>query len=162
MRNARLSWVILVFTLAVAELAAQPPAKSSAGDVDAIKKVGDTYVKASLARDAKAVAALYTEDAIEMPPNAPAIKGRAAILQYYESEFGGGTNVNSFTLTHIDVDAAGDQGYMVGTYAQSVTPKGATNPVTDNGKYTVILKRVKGVWLVAYAIYNSDQPPQKG
>jgi hypothetical protein len=43
-----------------------------------------------------------------------------------------------------------------------VTPKGATNPVTDSGKYTVILKRVGSAWQVAYAIYNSDQPPPKG
>ena len=161
MRTARLSWVILVF-MAVAGLATQPPAKSSGGDVDAIKKLADDYVKASLARDAKAVAALYAEDAIEMPPNAPLVKGRAAILQYYESEFGSGMNVNSFTLTHIEAHVSADRGYLVGTYAQSVTPKGATNPVTGTGKYTVILKRVKGAWLVAYAIYNSNEPPTKG
>jgi uncharacterized protein (TIGR02246 family) len=161
MRTARLLWVILVFTLAATGLAAQPPSKSG-GDVEAIKKVADTYVKASLARDAKAVAALYAEDAIEMPPNAPIVKGRAAILAYYENEFGGAMNVNSFNLTHIDAHVAADRGYLVGTYTQSVTPKGATNPVSGSGKYTVILKRVGGAWLVAYAIYNSDQPPTKG
>jgi ketosteroid isomerase-like protein len=161
MRTPRLSWVILAFTLAVAGLAAQPPTKGGE-DVEGIKKIGDAYVKASLARDAKAIAALYTDDAIEMPPNQPMVKGRAANLQYYEQAFGGGMNVNSFALTHIDIHAAGDRGYDVGTYTQSVTPKGATNPVTDSGKYTVILKRVGSAWQVAYAIYNSDQPPPKG
>jgi hypothetical protein len=41
-----------------------------------------------------------------------------------------------------------------------VTPKGAA-PVSDSGKYTVIVKRSGTSWLVAYAIYNSDQPPPK-
>jgi uncharacterized protein (TIGR02246 family) len=162
MRTVRLSWVILVFTLAATGLAAQLPSKTGGNDADAIKKVADAYVKATLAGDAKAIAALYTEDAIEMPPNAPMVKGRAAILQFYEKAFAGGTTINSFTLTHLDTHAAGDRGYDVGTYTQGATPKGATNPVADSGKYTVILKRVGSAWLVAYAIYNSDQPPTKG
>ena len=47
----------------------------SSSDEAAIKQVGDDYVKATLAADAKAVAALYTEDAVEMPPNVPVSKG---------------------------------------------------------------------------------------
>ena len=38
----------------------------------------------------------------------------------------------------------------------------ATAPVSDSGKYTVIVKRSGAGWHVAYAIYNSDQPPPKG
>ena len=68
--------------------------------------------------------------------------------------------MNSFTLVHLESQATGDRAYDVGTYQQSVTPKGATSAVTDSGKYAVILKRVGGDWQVAYAIYNSDQPPQ--
>ena len=48
----------------------------------AIREVADAYVKATTSGDAKAVAALYTEDAVEMPPNLPPVKGRAAIQQY--------------------------------------------------------------------------------
>jgi hypothetical protein len=51
---------------------------TSSGEA-AIKQVADAYVKATLAGDAKAIAALYTEDAVEMPPNVPSVKGRAAI-----------------------------------------------------------------------------------
>lgn len=132
-----------------------------AGTADAIKAVADAYVKAMLASDAKGVAALYAEDAIEMPPQQPMIKGRAAIEQYYEKELASGMTMNSFTLAHLDSQAIGDRGYDVGTYQQSVTPKGATAAQNDTGKYTVILKRVAGAWRIAYAIYNSDQPPPK-
>jgi ketosteroid isomerase-like protein len=48
-----------------------------------IVKVSDAYVKAMLAPDTAAVAALYEEDAVEMPACQPLIKGRAAIEQYF-------------------------------------------------------------------------------
>jgi uncharacterized protein (TIGR02246 family) len=167
MRTAGLSAAIVLFAVTAATVSAQKPAapeqaKGRAEGTDAITAIGDAYVKAVMAGDAKAIAALYTEDAIEMPANEPMIKGRAAILQYYQKELGGGAvTINSFTLRHIETHASGDRGYDVGTYQQSVTPKGATGPVTDTGKYTIIVKRVGGAWQVAYAIYNSDQPQKR-
>jgi hypothetical protein len=75
--------------------------QSTSSDEAAIKQVADAYVKATLAGDAKAIAALYTEDAVEMPPNVPSVKGRAAIEQYYMKLFSGGTKVGQFALTHL-------------------------------------------------------------
>ena len=157
---------LLLFVLAVAMVSAQAPAtggKTAAGPsgADAIKAVADAYVKATLAGDAKAIAALYTDDAVEMPPNQPMIKGKDAIQQFYEKEMASGMKMTSFTVTHLDTNASGDRGYDVGTYRQSLTLKGASAPVSDSGKYTVILKRSAAGWKVAYAIYNSDQPPPK-
>ena len=124
----------------------------------AIKQVADAYVKASLASDAKAVAALYTEDAVEMPPNQPPVKGRTAIEQHYAKLFAGGGKVGAFALTHLESRASGDLGYDAGTYQQTMTPPGQAAPMKDTGKYVVILKRVTNEWKVAYAIYNSDLP----
>jgi uncharacterized protein (TIGR02246 family) len=127
----------------------------------AIKQVADAYVKATLAGDAKAIAALYTEDAVEMPPNVPSVKGRPAIEQYYMKLFSGGTKVGQFALTHLESRAVGDTGYDVGTYQQSMNPPGQTTATSDTGKYVVILRRSQGAWKVAYAIYNSDQAPPR-
>ena len=126
-----------------------------------IRKVADAYVKATLAGDARAVAALYTEDAVEMPPNQPAARGRAAIEAYYQKQFSDpSVKFSDFTLNHLETTAAGEVGYDVGTYKQAMTMQG--KPATDSGKYAVILKKVGGEWKVAYAIYNSDQPPMGG
>ena len=153
----RLSCVLIV--LAAPVLLAQstkPPAATQ--DIDqAIRAVADQYVKATLAGDAKAIATLYAEDAIEMPPNEPPVKGRAAIQQYYEKQFKQG-KMSSFTLDHFEARAAGDIGYDVGTYRQNMTPASGT-AMDDSGKFIVILERTAGKWLVAYAIYNSDRPP---
>jgi uncharacterized protein (TIGR02246 family) len=143
--------------------ASQTKTAATASGSAAIKQVADSYVKATLAGDAKAVGALYTEDAVEMPPNQPMIKGRSAIEQYYAKLFGGGMKIMNFTLDHLDSRAMGDNAWDVGTYKQSMQGEtGTTTPSSDSGKYVVLLKRVGGAWKVAYAIYNSDTPPQAG
>lgn len=135
--------------------------QSTSGEAAAIKQVADNYVKAALAGDANGIAALYTEDAIEMPPNQPMLKGRTAIQQYYVKLFSDGTKMTSFTLDHIETQSSADNGWDVGTYRQTMQGEAAaTAPTSDTGKYVVLLKRVGGSWKVAYAIYNSDMAPQ--
>ena len=155
MRKPHGAFVLVVLVCVV--LAYQTPKAQSPAAGAEIAKVSDAYVKASLAADAKAIAALYTEDAVEMPPNQPMVKGRAAIEQYYTKQFGGTAKLQSFTLTKIESNAAGDIGYEVGMYRQTITD--GQHPMDDTGKYTVVMKRTGGVWKVAYAIYNSDTPP---
>ena len=150
--------VVMVAALSsagAAQSTPQPPAKGGSVDT-AIRAVADMYVKATMAGDAKAVAALYTEDAMEMPPNQPPVKGRAAIQQYYEKQFAAAKMANFF-LTHLETHAVGDRGYDVGTYRQTVGPAGGAG-MDDTGKYVVILKRSGGNWRVAYAIYSSNRP----
>jgi uncharacterized protein (TIGR02246 family) len=160
MRTAAIVGFTLVSSLA---FGAKPQAGRQAAGSDAgIKQIADSYVKATLAGDPKAVAALYTEDAVEMPPNTPPIKGRAAIEAYYTKMMSGGGKVNSFSIDHTESHASGDTGYDVGTYKQSMTPPGATAPLSETGKYVVLLKKTAGAWKVAYAIYNSDAPPPTG
>lgn len=149
----------LAAALSTVVLAAQPPSQPStrSANIDAaIKAVADQYVKAGLAGDAKAIAALYTADAVEMPPNRPPVKGRAAVQQFYEQQFKAG-KITDFVLDHLETRAVGDTGYDVGTYRQKMTPA-TGQAVNDTGKYIVILKRTEGAWKVAYAIYNSDTP----
>jgi ketosteroid isomerase-like protein len=155
MRNVRAS--VVLGALVAAVLVAAPVRAQSAGSAADIVKVADAYVKASLAGDIKAIVALYTDDAIEMAPYQPMIKGKAAIEQHYTKEMSGPAKLKSFTLTHIESKMSGDIGYDVGSYAQSVSDGKQT--MNDTGKYTVILKRVGGAWKVAYAIYNSDSRP---
>jgi uncharacterized protein (TIGR02246 family) len=155
--------IVAVTMLCAAAAAAQQGAGQGQGQgaapIDAaITRVADAYVKATLAGDAKAVAALYTEDAVEMPPNQPLIKGRAAIQQHYEKLFAGGMKIGRFTLDHLETRAMGDAGYDVGTYQQNLTPPSVSAPLDDSGKYIVVLKRIGRDWKVAYAIYSSDRP----
>lgn len=126
-----------------------------------IKSITDAYTKAVLAGDAPAVAMLYAEDAVEMPPNRPLIKGRAAIQQYYDGLFKQ-MKPAAFTLTHLDSHLSADHGHDVGTYRQNFKGSGAADAAREEtGKYTVIVRRVGTEWKVVSAIYNSDQPAMK-
>jgi uncharacterized protein (TIGR02246 family) len=149
-----------------APLVASPPLRGGmvgtlATDPDpAITKRADAYVAAMLAGDATAVVSLYRDDAVEMPPCQPSVRGRAAIEQYYRKLFEGApARITGFTLTHAETRVAGDVAYDVGTSRQTVsTPSGA---VEETGKFLVLLKRTDGEWKVAYAIYSGDRlaPP---
>ena len=146
---------VIGWSALAATLATVAAAQTATTPDPALVKIGDAYQAASLAGDVKAIMALYADDAIEMPPNHPPVKGRAAIEAYYVEQFRMG-KLTAFTLTHLDTRTSGDIGYDVGTYTQTM---GGEKPMKDSGKYTVIFRRVGGSWKVSSAIYNSDVPP---
>jgi ketosteroid isomerase-like protein len=123
-----------------------------------IVKTADAYLKAVLAGDAAAVGATYREDAVEMPPGRPPLRGRAAIEHHYRELFQGPVKITAFTFSHLEATSAGAIGYTAGTYEQkrSGVPAG---PIDDTGKFVVIVKRTGGAWKAAFVIYNSDHPP---
>ena len=146
----------LIALLSGSLLAAPPPPPPAAND-PAIIAVADAYVAAVLKGDTAGIVNLYTDDAIEMPPNAAAVKGRAALSEFYKKQMAD-VKFSAFTLNHLESRAAGDVGYDVGTYSQTLTPTGAPAPVNDTGKYIVVVKKGGGKWRVAYVVYNSDLP----
>jgi uncharacterized protein (TIGR02246 family) len=164
--SALVGIIVLSAAMAAAQTATAPaktPATQAASGGAAVKQVADSYVQAVLAGDPKAVVALYAEDAVEMPPNQPLLKGRAAIQSYYEKVFGSGRKVMNFTLDHIESHTSGDTAFDAGTYKQSMQGEtGTATATSDTGKYVVILKRAGSAWKIAYAIYNSDTAPPTG
>jgi ketosteroid isomerase-like protein len=120
-----------------------------------VVRVANTYVTAMLASDAAMAAALYREDAVEMPNCRPLVKGRPAIEQYFRGLMKE-LKITTFVLTHMESIISGDTGYDVGTYTQRLSTRDGM--VDDTGKYIVMLKRTGGDWKIAYAIHTSDRP----
>jgi ketosteroid isomerase-like protein len=77
----RVALIVGVLTIFVAGVAAQ---QKSGADEAAIAKIRAAYQTAGIAQDGAALAKLYATDGEEMPPNAPAVKGRAAIEKYHK------------------------------------------------------------------------------
>lgn len=119
----------------------------------------DKYLKAVLAGDTSAIAAMYRDDAALMPAECPLLRGRAAIEGYYREWFKGPAKVTAFTFTHLESPVLGETAYDVGTYRQTLS-LGAGGTVNISGKYSVILKRSGADWKIAYLIFNSDSPSQ--
>ncbi len=112
------------------------------------------------AKDAAAIAGLYTEDGAVMPPNAPIGKGRAAIQKTWASMMATPGFDLSIVPEQIIVSSSGDMALDRGTYGLTVTPGGSTQ--TDSGKYVVVWRKIGGEWKAAADIFNSDRPASGG
>lgn len=133
---------------------------SAATDMEAltaaIGEANATFTEALKSGDAAAIAALYADDAVRLPPDEPMVRGRAAIEQGF-NEFFAGTSARDLTLTTVDVGASGDLAYEIGTFTfQGETEAGAAE---RQGKYVVVWKRAAdGTWKMQVDIWN-DTPP---
>jgi ketosteroid isomerase-like protein len=132
----------------------QKPAGLSEADRTAIRQVWQDDMKLMAAKDWKGDLALYTEDAIELPPNQAAVQGKAAILAFDESF----PPISNFQEKSLELEGQGDLAYDRGTYSMTITPPGAA-PIEDRGKYLSILrKQADGSWKFLRVMYNSDFP----
>jgi uncharacterized protein (TIGR02246 family) len=130
------------------------PVDNNLAGVDSARKA---YVSAWLAADADQIAQLYTNDALVLYPNQPAVVGRAAILTYFK-DFFHQFPLNEFELTSEEVQIIGSLAIDRGKYKWKGSPKKGGVPINDYGKYLVILKRQPdGSWKVARDMDNSDR-----
>jgi ketosteroid isomerase-like protein len=109
------------------------------------------------AGNAAGVASQYADDAVLMPPNAPAVTGRAGVQAYFTKEMegmkAGGLTIKTTATTGLGV--SGDWAWMTGNYAIT-DAKGAT---IDVGKYLSVHRKIGGAWPYVRDIWNSDNPP---
>ncbi len=158
--NTRLI-LVAAFALSLTSVASRAAAQEVASgvlsdeDVAAIANTIDTFVRANLAGDWAAAAALFTEDAVRMPPNEPVIEGRAAI----EAAMAQIESFTDFTATPLEIDGRGGLGYSRISFSITFTIPDMPEPVSDTGKVIVIWrKQADGSWLIAADIWNSDLP----
>ena len=83
------------------------------------------------------------DDAIVLPPNAPATTGKDAIRKLITEMIGAPGFSLSFRSTKVEVAKSGDLAYSQGTYEMTTNdPKG--KPMTDRGKYLTVWKKQGG------------------
>ncbi|MBN1222422.1 MAG: SgcJ/EcaC family oxidoreductase [Candidatus Aminicenantes bacterium] len=127
----------------------------SDADVAAINASIEAYNQAVASTDWTAAAALYTEDAVLMLPNQPAIHSREAILTWMKAF----PPLTDFNLAAEEIDARGDLAFVRGTLSMTIVPEGAPEPIQDTLKYVEIRRKQEdGSWLIAVDIFNSDMP----
>jgi uncharacterized protein (TIGR02246 family) len=138
---------------AIALSGAQMLSAQAGGAVKAAIDASNKKFGAAIAAgDAKAVGAIYTDDATVMPPNSEAVKGRQAIEGLFGMLVTAG--IKGAVLTAQEVEVHGDTATEVGTYAI----QDATGKEIDRGKYVATWKRVKGEWKMHRDIWNSNLP----
>ncbi|HKR63948.1 MAG TPA: SgcJ/EcaC family oxidoreductase, partial [Thermoanaerobaculia bacterium] len=94
-----------------------------------IRAMADRFEAGVRNGDAAQMASIYADDAILMPPNAPAANGRAAIQEYWAGMLAMGKGDIKLTFDEVMVD--GKTAIERGRWAFTLTPNGATEPIHD-------------------------------
>lgn len=117
----------------------------------AVEAASAAFVEAFNAGDAEAVAAMYTEDAVILPPGSDAVEGRAAIQEAMATELAAmGDAVMTFETN--EVQAAHGHALEVGGY----TVEGADGAHLDHGKFIAVWKNTDDGWKMTRDIWNSS------
>lgn len=156
-RNAR--YIAAVFALAVAgtiTACASAPRGSAEADEQAIRELDARWVRAIAAKDMTTIMSMFAPDAYVMPANEPLARGTDQIRASWDGMLKMPNVDLSFTTTDVQVAAARDMAFDVGTYRMSFdSPQGRVN---DEGKYTTVWRKIAGEWKVASDISNSSKP----
>ena len=152
MRPAVLGTVLLVL-LAASGCAKADTNEFTTADGEAIRQRTQQLATGFNGKQIDTILALYADNSVFMPPNAPVLRGREPLRAFYQDLIGRAT---SLRLETEDVAGHGPIAYETGSYSL-VYENGA---VRDRGKYVFILHKANDVWLTEKTIWSSDLPPQ--
>ncbi len=131
---------------------------STAADEAAIRAIGEAFDAAYNSRDATALAAIFTDDAVRMIPNEEADQGREAIRAAFVAEFESGIFGADSQGEVRDVHILGDLAAARGTWSITATPTDG-EPFQDRGYWTAVYRRQDdGSWKVVWNIGASALP----
>ena len=118
---------------ALAVFGVEASAADAAKEIAALRAADQAWEKAYNAGDADAVASLYDEQAVLLPPGAPAVNGRPAIKAFFAKDTAESKKAGvAFSLGPKPAGGvSGDMGWQSGTYAV----KDKAGKVVETGKY---------------------------
>jgi len=128
-------------------------AEQQAADKTALAAGAAGWIKAFNDKDIEAMTAHYAEDAVLLPPDAPAIFGRDAVLATMQEMFASGLGIE---LEDLEIRVENGLGYKAGRYRLH-SEDGA---LIDRGKYIEIWTKVDGTWVLHRDIWNSSVQPE--
>jgi len=137
--------------LVMVGVAACAPAPQGSQDSPEIAAAAEGWLTALNAGDVEGVVATYWADARVLPPNAELAVGHDAVRAIFggmiDAGLGGG-------IETIEIKAAGDIGYHVGTFTLT-TADGTT---VDQGKFIETWRQTDGEWKISNDQFSSDLP----
>jgi len=140
--------------IAIAATASAPPATDTAADEAALRAADQKFMEANYKGDLETVVALYAEDAVLLPSNAPAAKGRDAIRKYFAADMANLKPGDSGVIVESTQGVSGNLGWSSGR-----TKDTAANGTTTTWKFLSVSRKVNGKWLYIRDTWNSDGPP---
>lgn len=121
---------------------------------DEIQAAQDRLAEAVSARDAKAAAALYTDDARLIPQGAPACNTPDAIAAFFAGAFANGIVSARFITGEVEGDDA--QAAEIGRYELFAAHPNGERILAAEGRYLVVWRKVDGVWRMHRDMFNTQ------
>ena len=121
-------------------------------DQEAIRRSAADLAAAFNAGQIDKVVEFYADNSVFMPPNAPLLRGRDPLKEFYAGMIAKGAT--DLKLEPDEVSGHGPIAYESGTYSVSYK-NGATR---DRGKYLLVLRNTAGTWRTEKTIWSSDLP----
>ncbi len=131
---------------------AAPETRQPQDVAEQIQAADGEVMAAFEAGDAEALASLYTQDGMLLPPNSDFVSGTAAIQGFWQAVMDAG--VAGLKLTVEEAQGFDDTAWEVGRY---VLYDSAGAPI-DEGKYIVLWQRTEAGWRLHRDIWNSSRP----
>jgi ketosteroid isomerase-like protein len=154
MKTRTLIVVTLILGLAAATVCFAADTKSE----QALRDLDAQWSKAAGTKDVDKTVSYYSNDAIVMPPNAPAATTKEAIRKVWQDLLASLGLVVSWKATKVEVARSGDVGFVSGTYELTMNDASG-KPLPDRGKYVEVWeKQADGKWKCGADIWNSDLP----
>ena len=149
----RMTKAVCLATVLVAGCSGNSGPTFDAADQDKIKAVIQQLTEAFNAKDAAKAAAVYTPEAVVMPPNKTLSRGRNFVEQYYTARFGEGAS--ELALQPNEIKGSGTLAVAMGDYRLTLAP--AQGPKRrDRGKFVWIFRELNNVWMIDGIIFSSD------
>ncbi len=128
-------------------MGAVPSAADETDAADAIKAVAGDWIVAFKAGDIDALMKLYAADAFVALHGQPAMRGKAAIRDYFAPKLG--TAEVEFLLDFEEIQVHGDVAHLVSKYWYLSVPKEGGDTLRDAGRSVLIYKKAAdGSWLI--------------
>jgi uncharacterized protein (TIGR02246 family) len=150
--------ILLCFTFSCqkGEEVAEEPVVDVEADVEAIKKIIDDFNAAINAGNIDKLVSLYTDDAVRIPPNKPALVGKEAIRRLFQEQLDQFTVQNEGVI--VDLKVSGDLAFVRGSWTSINTPKTGGEPLKFNGNFvSIIQKQPDGSWKTICNSWSNEQ-----
>lgn len=141
-----------LFALGLLALASSAAGQS--GDVEQVGRRSEAFFASLAAKDADRASEFFTDDAILQTADRPAVRGRAAVRQFYAKVLGFLAS-STGSSESVRVATGGDMAYEVGRTRNEF--QGSQGPVAYDGKYLIVWVKDGGAWRIAAYALSSDQ-----
>jgi uncharacterized protein (TIGR02246 family) len=145
--------IIALALLCACQTTTESTVETSVAD---IQPMADAYATATESGDVDTLVSMFTDDAMILPAEAPAVVGKEAIRSHFEAS---AENPQTLSINVQEVISSGDTVCTRGVFTSSTTPEGAEASSIVTGKWVSVTKvQPDGSRKIQWHIWNTDEP----